>query len=191
MNRIFFPLALLAVMTVAAVLVMGLYLHQHDVRNPRDADAQRLATVHRLSGIAAGLCVLLVDSVVVTYFIGTSRWCKEVSETYRLDPSFVARSNRLKRQTFPLAVVGMLTIVTMTALGGAADPASAMSPPPLQQLTGANLTWADVHLAGSLIGLALIGYGFYVMANNIYANLGIINEVMAEVKRIRTERGLD
>ena len=66
-----------------------------------------------------------------------------------------------------------------------------MSPPPLQQLTGANLTWADVHLAGSLIGLALIGYGFYVMANNIYANLGIINEVMAEVKRIRTERGLD
>ena len=48
-----------------------------------------------------------------------------------------------------------------------------------------------MHLAGSLIGLALIGYGFYVMANNIYANLGIINEVMAEVKRIRTERGLD
>lgn len=191
MNRIFFPLALLALLTVAGVLVMGLYLHQYDVRNPRDHDAQRLATVHRLSGIAAGLCVLLVESVVVTYFIGTSRWCKEVSETYRLDSSFTQRSNQLKRKTFPHAVVGMLTVVTMVALGGAADPSVDMPPPPLQSLTGGALSWADVHLIGAVAGLTLILYGFYVMANNIFANLGIINEVMAEVKRIRTERGLE
>lgn len=191
MNRIFFPLALLAVLTVAGVLVMGLYLHQHDVRDPRDADAQRLATVHRLSGIAAGLVVLLVESVVVTYFIGTSRWCKEVSETYRLDPGFTKRSNTLKRSTFPHAVLGMLTIVTMVALGGAADPASAFSPRPLEVLTGGGMSWADVHLLGAVLGLIFIVRGFYIMANNILANLGIINEVMAEVKRIRTERGLD
>ena len=190
MNRIFFPLALLAVAAMSAVMILGLYLHSKDIRNAADLDAQRLATVHRLSGIAAGLCVLLVDSVVVTYFIGTSRWTKEVSETYRLNDSFARRSNALKRKTFPWAVFGMLTVVVITALGGAADPASSFSVTPLQNVAGANVSWADVHLIGALVGLALIGYGFYRMAVNIAANLTIINEVMAEVKRIRTERGL-
>jgi len=190
-NRIFFPLALLAVAAVVGVMALGLYLHQFDVRDARDADAQRLATVHRLSGIAAGLVVLLVESVVVTYFIGTSRWCKEVSETYRLDPSFVARSNRLKRKTFPHAVAGMLTVVTIVALGGAADPAVDLPPPPLQNLIGLGISWADVHLFGAVAGLALIVFGFYVMANNLLANLDVINAVMTEVKRIRTERGLE
>lgn len=190
MNRIFYPLALLAVAAVSAVLVLGLYLHTKDVRNPTDFDAQRLATVHRLSGIAAGLVVLLAESVVVTYFIGTSRWCKEVSETYRLDGSFVARSNQLKRRTFPWAVLGMLTVVAMTALGGAADPATVFSVTPLERLVGRNVTWADVHLLGALVGLAILVLGFYRMAVNIAANLTVINEVMAEVRRIRTERGL-
>jgi hypothetical protein len=190
-NRIFFPLALLALSAVSAVLILGLYLHTKDVRNALDADAQRLATVHRLAGIAAGLCVMLVDSVVVTYFIGTSRWTKEVSETYRLDPSFVGRSNRLKRRTFPWAVLGMLTVVAITALGGAADPASSFSVRPLEQVGGAGLSWAEVHLLGALVGLAVILFGFYRMAANITANLSVINEVMAEVKRIRTQRGLE
>jgi hypothetical protein len=189
-NRIFYPLALLAVLALSGVMVLGLYLHSHDVRDPKDHDAQRLATVHRLSGIAAGLCVLLVDSVVVTYFIGTSRWCKEVSETYRLDPEFVDRSNRLKRRTFPHAVFSMLTVVTITALGGAADPAAQLSLQPLQNLVGGGMTWADVHLLGAVLGIAIILYGFYVMSDNIRRNLGVINEVMAEVRRIREERGL-
>ena len=54
MNRIFFPLALLAVLTVAGLLVMGLYLHQYDVPDPRAAEAHRLAPVHRLAGFPAG-----------------------------------------------------------------------------------------------------------------------------------------
>jgi hypothetical protein len=180
----------MAVVAMCAVMVLGLYLHSKDVRDAKDIATQRLATVHRLSGIAAGLCVLLADSVVVTYFVGTSRWCKEVSETYSLAPEFTARSNRLKRQTFPHAVIGMLTVVGITALGGAADPAAQLPVGPLQQLTGGNLAWADVHLIGALGGIALIGYGFYLMSCNIAANLRVINDVMAEVGRIRKERGL-
>lgn len=191
MNRIFYPLALLAVAAMTSVLGLGLWLHTKDVRDSSDRATQRLATVHRLSGIAAGLSVLLVDSVVITYFVGTSRWCKEVSETYQLDSAYVLRSNRLKRSTFPQAVVSMLTVVGITALGGAADPAAHLSLAPLQNLVGGGLAWADVHLVGALAGIALILYGFYVMSNNISANLVVINEVMAEVKRIRTERGLD
>lgn len=36
-------------------------------------------------GIATGLLALFVNSVSVTYFIGTSRWCKEVVDTYELE----------------------------------------------------------------------------------------------------------
>ena len=43
------------------------------------------ATMHRLTGLAAALAVVFVESVVVTYFIGTSRWCKEVVETYQFE----------------------------------------------------------------------------------------------------------
>lgn len=191
MNRIFYPLALLAVVAMGAVLVLGLYLHGFDVRNAADAAAQRLATVHRLSGIAAGVIVLLVDSVVITYFVGTSRWCKEVSETYRLDPAFVRRSAQLKRKTFPIAVAGMLIVVGIAALGGAADPANDLHPEPLQNLFGGNVSWADVHLATALAGIALLVFGFIAMSANIAANQSVIQDVMGEVKRIRTERGLD
>lgn len=184
-------MALLAVVAVTAVLGLGLYLHTFNVRDAADLEAQRLATVHRLTGIAAGVIVLLVDSVVVTYFVGTSRWCKEVSETYRLAPTLVARSNQLKRKTFPLAVVSMLILVGIVALGGAADPATDLHPAPLQQLFGADISWADAHLAGALIGTALVAYGFFAMAQNIASNQIVIQDVMTEVKRIRTERGLE
>lgn len=189
-NRIFYPLALLALTAMGAILVLGLYLHSKDIRNPRDADAQRLATVHRLSGIAAGVCVLLVNSVVITYFVGTSRWTKEVSETYRLPNDFIARSNRLKRRAFPISVASMLVVVGVAALGGAADPGSSFSRDLIARF-GDDFAWADVHLGAALAGMALIAVGFYYQASYIHDNQSVIQEVMAEVKRIRQERGLD
>ena len=44
---------------------------------------------HMLLGIGAALMTLLVCSVSITYFVGTSRWFKEVVETYRLDRRYV------------------------------------------------------------------------------------------------------
>ena len=122
MTRIFTSLAWLALAMMGAALVVGLSIGELN----RDASVETLrwATVHRLSGVAAALAVVLVNSIVVTYFIGTSRWCKEVSETYALDPSLVRRSTLLKRRTFPWALLGMLAVVGVIALGGAADPAT-------------------------------------------------------------------
>lgn len=168
---------------MAVTLVLGVSLG--DVTNPLDRDTQRMATIHRLSGVAAALAVVLVNSFVVTYFIGTSRWCKEVVEAYSLDADPSRRSTRLKRRTFPLAVVSMLTVVVIAALGGAADPGAALQ---IQPLFG--LPWAKVHLLGALAGLTLIGYSFYVQWVNIEANRQCIAVILAEVKRIRLERGL-
>ena len=76
----------------------------------------------------------------------------------------------------------MLAIVGVIALGGAADPSTNRPN---------TADWAMPHLYGALAGLAFIGWAFVVEWNNIYQNHGAINDIMAEVKRVRTERGLD
>lgn len=184
MNRIFTYLALFATLFVAATLVLGMSLG--DVRDPADRTTQRWATVHRLSGIAAGLAVVFVDSIAVTYFIGTSRWCREVVDTYRLDRSLAVRSAALKRRTFPVAVISMLTVVGIVALGGAADPAASLQLEPL-----GGLTWATLHLYGAMLGLAVIIACFVIARNNIEANHELIDEIVAKVQRVRRERGLE
>lgn len=193
MTRIFTSLAIFAVVFVLATFALGLSLRAGDLRDRSDTTTQNRGTVHRLSGIAAGVCVVLVNSIVVTYFIGTSRWCKEVCDTYGLDRTLVARSTRLKRRTFPVATFSMLVAVAIVALGGAADP-GAVVPPPNEALHVAALSgvsWANLHLVVAAAGLATIVGAFVVEWNQIEANHAVINDVLAEVRRIRTERGLD
>ncbi len=179
MTRIFAVLAWFAILLVAANLVIGLCLG--DVRQI-DPQVQRWATVHRLFGVFAALAVVLVDSIVVTYFIGTSRWAKEVVETYGLDRELIRRTTALKRRTFPWATLSMLAIVGVIALGGAADPSTNRPN---------TADWATPHLLGAFVGLAFIAWAFLVESSNIYQNHTAIGDIMAEVKRMRSERGLD
>jgi hypothetical protein len=133
---------------------------------------------HFLTGLAAALAVVLVESIIVTYFIGTSRWCKEVVETYRFDLEPVQASNRLKRRTFPWALAGMLAAVGIIALGGASDPA-----------TGPNTSdWTVWHSVGSLLGTLLIAWTYIAAWNNVVANQTIINKLVADVAQTRRER---
>jgi len=182
MTRIFLSLASLSLIFLVIAMMLGLTmgnLYQQPAPSP---ETLQWATIHRLTGIAAALVVVFVESVVVTYFIGTSRWCKEVVETYQLDRSAIVNSNTLKRRTFPWALVGRLTVVGIIALGGAADPAT------LQPNTKA---WANWHLMGAFFGIALIVWTFLVAWNNIVANHAIIEQLVAEVARVRADRGLD
>ena len=135
-----------------------------------------------LFGTAAALVLVLVESIVVTYFIGTSRWCKEVVEAYDLDRSLIQQSNFIKRRTFPWALFSMLVIVGVISLGAAADPG-----------TGRIHTeaWATPHLIGALAGLCFITLAAIVEWNSIHANQALIEHILAEVKRIRSERGLE
>jgi len=179
-TRIFTTLAWFAVLLVAANLIVGLSLG--DIRNNPSQETLVWTRLHRLVGVGAGLAVVFVESIVVTYFIGTSRWVKEVAETYRLDRELIRESAALKRRTFPWALMAMLTAVGMVALGGAADPA-----------TGRRGTedWVTVHLVGAMLGLGFICWTALVEWNNIRANHMLINRILDEVKRIRTERGLE
>ena len=179
MTRILVTLAALSLTLLLTALVLGLAIGDLYAARPSD-ETLNWATVHRLTGIAAALAVVFVESVIVTYFIGTSRWCKEVVETYGLDRTAVTESNRLKRRTFPWALAGMLAVVGIIALGGAADPATGR---PNTQ------AWAEWHLAGAIAGILLIAWTYVVAWNNVFANHAIIERIVAEVGRIRRERG--
>jgi hypothetical protein len=143
---------------------------------------RRLATLHMLLGSAAAMMTVLVSSISVTYFIGTSRWCKEVCETYGISGDLAERSARLKRNTFPWSLAGILAIIAVVALGAAADP------------SGAN--WGRAggvvvpHYLGAMIGLVIVMASFWMQLSRIAENHAVIEEILAEVARIRAEREL-
>jgi len=82
----------------------------------------------------------------------------------------------------PAFGLGMLAVVTIVALGGAADPASGR--PGTQQ-------WVTPHLLGGLGLAAAIAWCFQAQVPQIRRQHGLIEEVMAEVRESRRRRGLD
>ena len=138
--------------------------------------------VHMLLGVGTSLTIILVNCVAVTYFVGTGRWCREVVETYQLEPALAAQSQRLKRRSFPWATLGIVTALSISALGAAADPGNTV--------TTAEW-WITPHLVAALAGFLLIAVAFYIQWANIGEHHGVIDEIVARVQAIRRQRGLD
>src|SRR4051794_40033591 len=181
MTRIFPTLASFSLMLMTAALVLGFSIGDL-YTTPPDPATLAWRGRHMLTGVAAALAVVLVESIAVTYFIGTSRWCKEVTETYQLPPNDLAESNRLKRRTFPWCVVGMLTVVAVGALGAASDPGTGRPN---------TASVAPVPQLAALSGLCLVAWTYFQAWLNITANQDVIARIVAQVQRIRSERGLD
>ncbi len=181
MEKTFARVAIFAVALLVATAGLGLWIG--DLHDTTDPAVLRWATVHRLSGMLTALVVLLVNSISVTYFIGTGRWCREVVETYGLDGALIDRSKRLKRRAFPFAVVGMLSMVGIVALGGAADPGGG--------LAAKSREWVTWHLTGGLGLAALIAWCFQSQLLPIREQHDLINDVMNDVRHERAVRGLD
>ena len=134
-------------------------------------------TLHMLFGAGGTLLAILVNSITITYFVGTSRWCKEVCETYRLPRALAEESVQLKRRTFPWTLLGILTLILVVGLGAAADP------------SGANWSQAELfvpwHYAAAMAALVIVSFSFWVQITRVAANYGVIERILAEVKRIR------
>jgi len=180
-SRIFPSLAVVSLGLFLAAVVMGLLIGDLYEKPPSDATFF-WRRVHMLTGTSVALAVVLVHSIAVTYFIGTSRWCKEVTETYQLDPAMLRESTRLKRRTFPWCILGMATVIGVAALGPASDPGTG----------GAHTAWwATVHYPAAFAGLALIAWTYFRAWLNIVANQSVIQQIVDRVGEIRKARGLD
>lgn len=135
-------------------------------------------TIHMLLGAASSLLAILVNSITITYFIGTSRWCKEVCQTYRLPAELAERSTRLKRSTFPWALAGILTLIVVVGLGAAADPSGANS--------ARSAAFVSIHYMAAMLGLLVVLVSYWVQISRIAANYAVIEEILAQVRQIRT-----
>lgn len=138
---------------------------------------------HVLFGIAATLVTILVNSITVTYFVGTTRWCREVVDTYSLDNSLAERSLKLKRKAYPLALISFLAVLALVVLGAVSDP------------SGSNFEdsarWVVVHQLAAWVGTGVVAWSLMMQVGTIGANYEIIEEILENVRAVRQARGLD
>jgi hypothetical protein len=155
---------------------------KHDELRAAAKSLQPHMTRHMLLGILAALMTLLACSISITYFVGTSRWFKEVVDTYKLNLTYVTESQQIKRRSFRWSVLGALAILGVVGLGAAAEP------------TWANAqhsqTYVMPHYLAALAAIALLIVSFVAQFLSLDANSKLIETVMGDVRRIRQERGL-
>ena len=144
-------------------------------------EAQQHVRLHILLGILAAVVTVLVQSVGVTYFIGTGRWCKEVVETYELDSVWTQRANRIKRRSFPWAMLGIGTVLAIAAFGAASDPGT---------LSETTAKWVTPHYWLGLVGTLVIAICLWFQAVSIARNQEVIEGILEAVREVRERRGL-
>jgi hypothetical protein len=136
-------------------------------------------TIHNLHiylGLVSGTTALGVHCLIFIYFLGTGRWVKEVALAYKIPDDPLPKLTRtLKRRSFPPALFAMLIVVATSAAGAGAD----------------TKAWPwQIHATLAVLTLAINVWAFFVEYRDVSINAGIIDQVMAEVDRIRAKRGL-
>ncbi len=184
MNRYFVGLLFLWLVLYCITAALGMQLPEE--REALVLTQRHAVRVHLLLGVLTAVWGMMVHGIVITYFVGTSRWCREVTETYRFDPNWAQESQRLKRRTFPLTLLGMLSLVGLVALGAASDPTSRM--PPLQW---GRLRWSDLHFGAAVAVLMLQLVVAYVQWANILENQKVIRQLVQQVQTVRKAKGLE
>ena len=136
----------------------------------------RWSSVNFLFLVATTLMATLVCSITITYFIGTSRWCKEVVEAYALDPQLAAESIVCKRRAFPWALAGIVVVLLLVTLGGAANPGV--------RLTDAT-PWGVWYKIAAALGTAAVVFCFWKQSQHLAKNYAVIQTILDEVRRAR------
>jgi hypothetical protein len=172
MTRIFLSLAVAIVFSLLVTIGVGFASFFLDVSLLK----KDIFVVHFFLGLLTAMGILLVHCIIFTYFLGTGRWVKEVGLAYQLPDQPLPRLTReLKRKTFPPALFAMLIAIATAAAGAGAQ----------------NLGW-PWYIHGSLAFLTLLVnlWAFRIEYRNLELNAGILQDVLREVDRIRSERGL-
>jgi hypothetical protein len=181
-KRIFLTLALLANIVLIYAIWRGLQIEDSAVQS---VEAQRQVGLHMLIGLGALTFASMVHAISFTYFMGTGRFLEETSKAYSLSGEYYEESKRQKYSMLPAMVVCLLLLISTGALGAIADPATQVS------LAGKfGMTDAQIHLTGALVTLFANLVATLQEYRAVSRNSQIIDDVLAEVRRIRIERGL-
>ncbi len=134
--------------------------------------------IHIWIGMSAALVTLLINSISVTYFIGTNRWCREVVDAFSLDQELATKSQRLKKRAFPWSLLAIVLILFIAGLGAASDPVT---------LNPDAADWVPYHWGLAMLGIVVISGCLLGQVGLISKNYKLINEIMeaAEAERER------
>jgi hypothetical protein len=182
MKRVFLTLAIFGTVLLIAAFVLGM-----EIGDPRSVSAatRRLMSYHLLISVAALIFATLVHAVLLTYFMGTSRWMEEARLAYKLDTRWNQENRRLKYRTIPLMAACLLMLILNIPLGAiAVDRANWTLP------GGHELTPSSVHFAFALLTIVINLAVNALEYKAIERNSELIGEVVQEVRRIRQEHGL-
>ncbi|MEY3460171.1 MAG: hypothetical protein RL215_3328 [Planctomycetota bacterium] len=185
MKRIFLTLAVLAHVCMGVALTLGLQVGDSMSLGGRDPIVNARIGNHILIGLGALTGVTMVHALVFTWFMGTGRWIEESSRAYGLSNEFHRRSQKLKYAVLPGIMISFLMVLGTGCLGAVADPATVAS---LQTTTG--ISDSSLHFfsaVGTWVANLLINVMQYF---RISGNSSVVEAVLAEVRRIRLERGL-
>jgi hypothetical protein len=179
-TRIFLTLAISAAVMTVATFAFGMSIDDATLR-----ESQKIVGFHILLGLGTLIFTSLVHAIVLTYFMGTTRWLEETITAYQLSWSFFKESKTLKYRTIMLMMVCFLLLIATGAFGAAADPASSAGFRGMWGLNGGQFHMAIALLTWG-VNLAVNVYQFSALSRNGE----IIDAVMSEVRRIRLEHGL-
>ena len=154
-----------------------------DINYERFQPVQKTASFHFLFLTATALVTLLVDSLTITYLIGTGRWCKEVVDTYQLDEDLSKSATIGKRRAFPWAMGGVAIVLVLAALGAAANPGVTLG--------SSTSIWIRAYQIAAVGATVASAFAFYRQFGYLRANYRIIQEILRRVAQIRRERGLE
>jgi hypothetical protein len=172
MPRLFRIIAILNIGLLLASFASGIVSWFRDASH-KNTDIYLL---HFVLGLTTALTTLFVHCLVLTYFLGTGRWVKEVCIAYSLpDDNWPKMTRDIKRRNTPRVILAMLITIAGAAAGMAAQ----------QQ------AWPGwIHLALAVTTVALNLHVFWVELGNMQLNGRILDAVTTEVERMRAERGL-
>jgi hypothetical protein len=184
-KRIFLTLAVLANITLLIAFVLGWQIGDPMKLNGHDSEVNQRIGTHLLAGLGALTSATMVHALLFTYFMGTGRWIEETSNAYSLSDSWYRRNQRVKYGILPGICIGFLLLVITGSLGAVADPATTAS---LSKTFGINDS--TLHFGAAIcawIANIIINITQYIA---IMKNSAVVECVLAEVRRIRLEKGL-
>lgn len=178
MNRIFLVLSILANIALAITFWLGWRIE--DAASLRET-AQQQVSVHFQMALASVTFSLLVHAIVLTYFMGTGRWIEETCSAYGFSEAARVENVRMKYRVLPGMFACLCLLIITGAFGAIADPASNMK---METAATIHFTLAACTI---LCNLLVTGIQF----QQIQRNGALVDQVYAEVRRVRQERGLD
>jgi hypothetical protein len=181
-KHIFLTLTVVSTLLLLASFGLGLEIGDPHSLAPL---TRKLLSYHLLISVAALIFAALVHAVLLTYFMGTSRWLEEARQAYKFDIRWSEENRQLKYRTIPVMAVCLLVLIANIPLGALAVDRAAWALPGIGSISPSH-----VHLVFSLLTLVVNLAVNAMEYRAIRRNGELIADVLGEVRRIREARGL-